>query len=662
MIVSDTLISTGQAARPQATLSANASASVSGSRVTLHAAASTTASVEGETSYIWYRGTTPVWYDSDYTFTPTGAGSYTCQATMTVDGVSYTATSDRIALKSGGWSVTESGSSNSGIVPWNLEVVKVGSEHIHNSEHGYTYIKPSAPTKLNILQVMSAQNLNLATNSTYNSLYDQVDDVYDINVTPISIQTLNSFQANSPAYGGHASMADYLDSFDMLIMGFGDMYGSLSQSAANAVVDYIDSGKAILFTHDTTSFVNLPFNNYQTTSGSWGYYFNTVLRDSVGLDRYGVTNSTYGVTRYSPQRSSGTGIVTNGYAGLDETTKTALRSAGYSIAYEPGSNFVPTGETQGYAKHTLVRYTAGTGSNTYLYPTDDSNYTTSGSNNTTKKVSQVNEGQITTFPFNLNTQGFGNAATSSTTLSVAETHDQYYQLNMNSDDIVVWYCLSGTNFSSPTNDVTNAYYIYNRGNVTYSGAGHTTGTVTVDEAKQFVNTMIAAYRAGVENPTVSFRSTAGDDMEYFFLPAEYNSAETYQGTILTGADAASEERAVAFVISDPNLASNKSVSVKLYYQDEAGESLQLGDGTSVQASQLQNVRLYRSNGTESGTENLSSNVLYTFYLSDSLLEAFGSRDSASINLYVQVSTSIGKSIYYGYDVLELRKLGLLNLR
>lgn len=44
--------------------------------------------------------------------------------------------------------------------------------------------------------------------------------------------------------------------------------------------------------------------------------------------------------------------------------------------------------------------------------------------------------------------------------------------NDGQSDIVVWYCLSGGNYNYSENDVVNNYYIYNKGNITYSGAGH----------------------------------------------------------------------------------------------------------------------------------------------------------------------------------------------
>ena len=71
-----------------------------------------------------------------------------------------------------------------------------------------------------------------------------------------------------------------------------------------AVRDYIESGKSILFTHDTTSYVNniqsaIQWNDQgyaeanNTNYWYWGYEFNKTIRASVGLDRYGALKEYY---------------------------------------------------------------------------------------------------------------------------------------------------------------------------------------------------------------------------------------------------------------------------------------------------------------------------------------------------------------------------------
>ena len=136
-------------------------------------------------------------------------------------------------------------------------------------------------------------------------------------------------------------------------------------------------------------------------------------------------------------------------------------------------------------------------------------------NDITTTATKVNEGQVTTYPYTI-----------SDVLPIAATHGQWYQLNMEDPEVTVWYCLSdplasgnsGTGSARSTssaengdgsaltygvspNDVANNYYIYSKGNIFYSGVGHS--RVNGDmEAKLVVNTMIAAYRLSYDAPTV----------------------------------------------------------------------------------------------------------------------------------------------------------------
>lgn len=73
------------------------------------------------------------------------------------------------------------------------------------------------------------------------------------------------------------------------------------------------------------------------------------------------------------------------------------------------------------------------------------------------------------------------------------------------DTAIVWYNLSNdgddaTNiYASKDGDSANNYYMYTKGNVTYTGFGHA-GTMTNDEIRLFINTMISAYRSAAADP------------------------------------------------------------------------------------------------------------------------------------------------------------------
>jgi hypothetical protein len=74
-------------------------------------------------------------------------------------------------------------------------------------------------------------------------------------------------------------------------------------------------------------------------------------------------------------------------------------------------------------------------------------------------------------------------------------------------------------YSAKDQDGRNNFYIYNKGNITYTGSGHGSNNngahalMTDDEVKVFVNTIIAAYRQPESEPTVSIDDTDGTDGE-----------------------------------------------------------------------------------------------------------------------------------------------------
>ena len=113
----------------------------------------------------------------------------------------------------------------------------------------------------------------------------------------------------------------------------------------------------------------------------------------------------------------------------------------------------------------------------------------------TYKVQSVNEGQITKYPYAI-----------PKTLDVAQTHTQNYQLDLEYDeegDVLIWYNLAGGRMYQGRNqDCRNNYYIYTKGNITYTGVGHS-GGLTENEKKLFVNTMVASYRSSASDPYIT---------------------------------------------------------------------------------------------------------------------------------------------------------------
>ena len=483
-----------------------------------------------------------------------------------------------------------------GVIPWKLVFYDNADRLVRTAKSGYTSVPQQSGKKtIRVLQLLSDDNRNNwnlhdeqnNSNSTFskciNGLTDWnvvgLDQVnWDGTVTPSkSIDSMTvTYLVNEKLKIGGTSDTDiqkiYQESYnlfqqyDMLILGFGDAYRfgytySASDISNNkldnvkrnlavgwAVRDYIESGKSILFTHDTTSYVNniqsaIQWNDQgykedQKNYWYWGYEFNKTIRASVGLDRYGA------LKEYYQQRAAST---TGEEQKRDQEYLKTLESYTFDEIKEPNSDN-ELWQKEGVTKYTVVRFLRSyledlrkTGSSEVWFPVKNSLLKQAGYDGGDPRwnypssllmgdyagssliATQVNDGQITQYPYQISADE---------QLEISNTHYQWLQPNMELDrngdgknDIVVWYCISGvadgnyknTNIYNITpNDVVNNYYIYTMGNVTYSGAGHSTPSKE-SEIKLFVNTMIAAYNAGVTAPSVNFKDKSGSKIQSVYM-------------------------------------------------------------------------------------------------------------------------------------------------
>lgn len=483
-----------------------------------------------------------------------------------------------------------------GVIPWKLVFYDNADRLVRTAKSGYTSVPQQNGKKtIRVLQLLSDDNRNNwnlhdeqnNSNSTFskciNGLTDWnvvgLDQVnWDGTVIPsTSIDSMTvTYLVNEKLKIGGTSDTDiqriYQESYnlfqqyDMLILGFGDAYRfgytySASDISNNkldnvkrnlavgwAVRDYIESGKSILFTHDTTSYVNniqsaIQWNDQgykedQKNYWYWGYEFNKTIRASVGLDRYGA------LKEYYQQRAAST---TGEEQKRDQEYLKTLESYTFDEIKEPNSDN-ELWQKEGVTKYTVVRFLRShledlrkTGSSTVKFPVENSLLKQAGYDGGDPRwnypssllmgdyagssliATQVNDGQITQYPYQISADE---------QLEISNTHYQWLQPNMELDrngdgknDIVVWYCISGvadgnyknTNIYNITpNDVVNNYYIYTMGNVTYSGAGHSTPSKE-SEIKLFVNTMIAAYNAGVTAPSVRFKDKSGSKIQSVYM-------------------------------------------------------------------------------------------------------------------------------------------------
>lgn len=298
------------------------------------------------------------------------------------------------------------------------------------------------------------------------------------------INSMNAWQANPDT----KNMNYFREKgINMITIGFADCFTDIATKDASgklaaatncldAIKNFISDGNAVLFTHDTTSHVNVPKEKYKGFKW-WGYNINRYFREMLGMDRYDVMYN-----KGTPEKINDSDSKANDWMysnGSLQESKDYVKSS-KKVLNQGMTNFIVAGNSGG-SMTTAVR---------------------------------ANEGQLVSYPYELPED-----------LKVAPTHPQYYQLNLEDNDTVVWYTLqSGDKTCSIKNDVRNNYYIYNKGNITYSGVGHDPN-MTNDEVKLFVNTMVAAYNATTQPtvPVITNSDKSTDNADTDFLYVDYDA-------------------------------------------------------------------------------------------------------------------------------------------
>ena len=436
-----------------------------------------------------------------------------------------------------------------GVVQWKIEIYNTANNSIRFAKTGCSAAKRSEnidKKKINVLQIMPSDKsyngkLNLQTNKTFSKYYKKIQ-AYNINVTAITADEFENWfkMANEGKKFSYDMSEELSDAnpknftktlkekfkpYNMLIFGFGDNYGKKNISNDYGAVDYIKYfialGKSVLFTHDMTSM-------YNVNSADFGYVANSSLRDVMGMNRYMAVSSKLSdderneLQKYQSTHKYDTVTDINGNELYEKHgfTYYAMKRLGYKY-----DNDSTNGEKMPY-KYMIEGVD---GNPLCTYGTADSSGFNNG-NDLTTKIGKMNDGQVTSYPFKIDD-----------TFTITDTHGQWYQLDMEDPEVTVWYSLiddkkavqydkkgggkgtAGTYAVSPY-DAANNYYIYSKGNVFYSGVGHL--TVNKDmEARLFINTMIAAYRAAYQPPIVDILNeeaeiTDADDVTYQIINAQ----------------------------------------------------------------------------------------------------------------------------------------------
>lgn len=641
-------------------------------------------------------------------------------------------------------------SDEGGIIDWCIKVEKVTNGDVYCSETGYTAIKPREKKYINILQIMpdgDAATINLEDLKETDALYKYlhataVEDQYEITVRTVTVSqfqkdTMNYYTKYRNNFSTEEEMwQDYFNTFErkaddnagytqaqidndedkpmsvnMLILGFGNSYTQFTVAhPINAIKSYIETNKPVLTSN------NVVASNIAVTSTS--RTLNYSFLEYFGQDRYGYTAAKYN------------SVNTNNFYARTEasaySTYISPRETGnLAIAYTPGSSrnlvhLIPIA----YTNTIRAGMRENTNGNAFIKTAAVKNLTASNdvaalASNT--YVDKMNEGQISHYPYTLDES-----------ILLSNTRAQYFQLDLDSDsdndgnsDIVVWYTLGNMAnsagavineaniYSATPGDGINNYYVYNDGNVTFTGFGSKSADkLTTAESQLFVNTLIAAYEAGLVNPTVSFYQTDDSDasmLESIAVPYDVNvtgdnaidssiqrtedgkdylykfvNPNTQQGVADIGTKAYFKVQDSNMVKGDKNckvafyLGVDNTASGKYTWSDGTQstiQTIQLNDNTEVSVVRI-SIDIYKSDfSAKVGTSNnnnltnpqLDVGTMYGFYVPMSYLNDMGAAE-----IYIQADTSykvlssstgqeIDRPLGTAYDMFTIIKQDLLKL-
>jgi hypothetical protein len=397
-----------------------------------------------------------------------------------------------------------------------------------------------------------------------------------------------------------ANWEDFLSNYDMVVFGFVDSNSYTSDTVFHTgIQDFVDQGKSMILTHDTVSGSDLvKFGNGNAKAG---YTSNAVWLRTISGQRRAYYNKDEKtgkyVKSYNTVKANGVDIsFVSDYVKSESSYSQLLGTyvpsdygesgSSYLVNEYPDNNIFLSAHYLGREGSGLnVERVAKSGSLSGGWPTSAQ----------TTFVKLTNNGQITTYPYKLND-----------VIQVLNSHVQNFQLDLDYEeggDVNVWFNLSDQYdsdvaqyikdnnitgystskfFSAKDQDGRNNFYIYNKGNITYTGSGHGANTggkpnalMTDDEVKLFVNTMIAAYRQPESEPEVSIDDPDGTDGEgrnLIYLDYDGYTFNQEDGTagsnIKNGADSrveivdGKEQVLIPFSISD--IGSDKLTDKKCY--------------------------------------------------------------------------------------------------
>lgn len=598
------------------------------------------------------------------------------------------------------------------LIAWKLEILNASNSSIRTSAMGYSKQKKNSDEQkitINVLQIVPENTCSEDAVKNRKTQYgtwdlteakgkfqDKIAKLDDFNIN-VEQETVKQFDEKPNDYlNGNGNN---IKEKQMVIIGFDDVYENISQDGVNAILEFIKKGKSVIFSHDTTSLYNYEYGGQLQTGSdgklthkaeniqdphnlvngeplwtpwlsnkdklNWGVSMNQILRNVVGMDRYGITSTeSFGSSTVSKLLKQGNTLNSNSV-----DLKTLMKLAG-DVAYVTNSDRTQSyAQTQGYSNSQIERI-------------DDSE--------TVTRATKVNDGAITQYPYIMGDK-----------ITIAGTHSQYYQLaleqdndNDNKNDIVVWYCLSAAEdekdkYINSPNDVRNYYYFYSKGNVIYTGAGHSL-VKNDDEIELFINAIVAAANVAAVQPEVKFikslNPVAETESTRYYMTDQSSWTEEDNNLL-------DPETKLYFNVKDYNMVSaslsaedknKKEMTAEIYIENENGsvitpeenEVIPAGVASKKLASlnkKIEQLVPYENNHKpvtigNDGKFHLD-NGTYQFVLSNSDLKSYLQNSDgsykANCKVYVRIKSTVslyGKSITnYAWTSIDLKQRQLFDM-
>ena len=349
----------------------------------------------------------------------------------------------------------------------------------------------------------------------YASVYRPYCDVHDIMVDAYRRYRHYSMMAYGPE--------EYLRmNYDVIVIGFLDDYaGDMTDFSQNATDDLlaftnytytdeagkeVEDGGSLLMTHDNMTYSNesshavtltknmrpeigmSPYDNLEAVNGTGTTGFSKYT--STDAKRYFLTNlaseEVYDLSMSSAYSGSVWDSTVSTWTSLTSLADGKIGLLGYTDYFNVYRTNNGTSLRYIYAEfevETAIRYNIKA-----MGPLEKTG---------TTKATQVNRGVVTTYPFFI-----------ASDLRISATHSQAFALDLENDEVTVWYTLAADNtgdtpketkqnssfYAATPKDGADNYYIYSIGNIFYCGAGHALITGDErdnnDERRLFLNVLI----------------------------------------------------------------------------------------------------------------------------------------------------------------------------